>query len=376
MKSTASSFAIVFILVVSPLIARAQEQSNYSDSMPYRPRVFTLAEDAKDGKKTKKQLPRGLAPISEPGLGAEVQNHPITVPVSVLDANATPVAGLTAKDFKIFIDAVEMKVERVEQIDEPLNVVILMDSSASSAEKRTLIQHNALALIATLRPEDKALVAAFNDKLKLLTEFTSDRSALEKAILSKRTPGGTSLFDSLHELIDKKLSPLTGRNIIVLMTDGVDTTSSKWTYASSLAALERTNVMVYPIYIDTFSDAVAATNRGISLATQGPWLNASLLSSIAQPRQEKDIARDYEVGGLYLDDIVNVSGGRAVRASKVEDKRVEQPPLDLRREIAAKYFVTFTPTIKSRVNQRMHLKVRVGRPELAVFARGSYIAGN
>ena len=63
--------------------------------------------------------------------------------------------------------------------------------------------------------------------------------------------GGTKLYDALDLVIKQRLNQVKGRKAIVLFTDGVDTTSKRASYQSTLGEAEELDAMIYPIQYDT-----------------------------------------------------------------------------------------------------------------------------
>jgi hypothetical protein len=47
------------------------------------------------------------------------------------------------------------------------------------------------------------------------------------------------------------------------MTDGVDTQSQNTDYAKSLTEVEKGDVTIYPVYLETFNDVQPAANRRV-----------------------------------------------------------------------------------------------------------------
>src|SRR5947209_18392132 len=117
------------------------------------------------------------------------------------------------------------------------------------------MQDAAIAFLNQLRPNDRVIVVSFDDKIRVLSDPTSDRGVLRAAIRRTRTGDGTRLYDAVDLVIRQQLSPIQGRKAIVLFTDGVDTTSKHSSYRSTLAEAEELDAMIYPIEYDTYDDA-------------------------------------------------------------------------------------------------------------------------
>jgi len=159
------------------------------------------------------------------------------------------------------------------------------------------------------------------------------------------------------ELFEKRLNLIADVAALVILTDGVDTTSRKASYESSLIAAEKGNMPVFPIYLDTF-------------VPQGK--NAAPLNSLFPPVQMIG-KEEYEKGRLYLTDLIRLSGGRAIFAGEVLSGKSKA--LDnLSSDLVSRYYVTFKLSKLDKATNAKKLKIRVNSPNLTVLAKGSYIA--
>ena len=69
---------------------------------------------------------------------------------------------------------------------------------------------------------------------------------------------GTSLYEAVDNAINQQLRGIEGRKAVVLFTDGVDTTSRRATYQSTVRETEEVDALFYPIRYNTYS----GTNGG------------------------------------------------------------------------------------------------------------------
>ena len=353
------SLVLVAAVFVSSFTAAAQD--GFSESVPYRPRVF----------ENKKQP--GSFTVPGPLV---IEDRPITIPVSVLDAGGRVVTDLKKEDFKVLIDGPEARIVSVETRQEPLNVVIVIDVSASGELEQDTVRRITSAIVDQFGEKDRLMVAKFSDRLTILAEPTSDRDRVRTALRKLDRNNGTALYDAVGDLYEKHLASLTGRTVVILITDGVDT-GSRRSYSESLFIAEKTNATVYPIYLDTYESAVSGrSSRPTRLVGWESAVRAGVSGAIASelvvPDKIKLRIRDlYDIGKLYLNDLVFLSGGRAIPA-----KDTTSQTLSIADELRKQYYVSFIPNSKSLTGQRRHLKVRVARPNVAVLARGSYIVGS
>ena len=180
----------------------------------------------------------------------KVDTDLVTVPVVVTDANGKNVPKLQQEDFQVAEDGKPQQIALFATTRLPVSVVLLLDTSASTRDKLTVIQNAAVAFVEKLESTDRVKVISFGSKVRDLSPFSSDRATL-KAAISKTTPGeGTKLYDAV-EFALAALRKLEGRKAIVLFSDGVDWHSDQASEFSTLHWLDEEGVTVYPIRYDT-----------------------------------------------------------------------------------------------------------------------------
>ena len=167
---------------------------------------------------------------------------------SVTDRSGRFVAELGPGDFRVEEDGVEQEIAYFATEDElPLTLALVIDTSDSvrtvfEEEKRTAISF----LETTLRPEDIALVIAFDRSVTLFQDFTDNTNMLGRAIRSLDVGGGTSLYDAVYLAAKDRLRDEAGRKAIILISDGEDTTSSI-TRTEALIAAHQADAVIYSI---------------------------------------------------------------------------------------------------------------------------------
>jgi von Willebrand factor type A domain len=177
----------------------------------------------------------------------------VTVPVVATDADGSYVADLRREEFTVAEDGVQQEIAFFGTVSKPFHVVLMLDTSASTQEKLRLIQQAAGVFVDQLQPADRVKVISFDDQLRDLSEFTSDRSTL-KAAINRTTPGkGTRVYDAV-ELALNTIRRIQGRKAIVIFTDGVDWHSGSATFDGTIRWLDEEGVIVYPIRYDTRSE--------------------------------------------------------------------------------------------------------------------------
>ena len=160
----------------------------------------------------------------------KVETNLVTMPVSVLDREGRFISGLQQKDFKVFENGAEQKVEYFQSVEQPFTVILMLDVSPSTQWQIEDIQNAADDFINQLRPNDKVMVISFDENVHVLSQVTNDRYTLHNAIHRTRFGDGTSLYEAVDHVLEQELSQIQGRKAVVLFTDGVDTTSRRASY--------------------------------------------------------------------------------------------------------------------------------------------------
>jgi hypothetical protein len=174
----------------------------------------------------------------------------VLMPVIATDLNGLYIPDLQRSEFLLEEDGVKQEIAFFVTVTTPFRVVLMIDTSASTEEKLGPIQQAAIAFIDQLKNDDQVKVISFDDEVRELNEFTSDRILLKAAIRKTRPGKGTRLYDAIEVALNN-VRAIQGRKAIVLFSDGVDMHSVQATFKSTLRGLDEDGVVVYPIRYDT-----------------------------------------------------------------------------------------------------------------------------
>ena len=317
----------------------------------------------------------------------KIDTNLVTMPVSVLDRDGRFISGLTQKDFQIFENGVEQKIEYFQSVEQPFTVVLLIDVSPSTRYRIEQIHQSAIAFVNQLRPNDRVMVISFDDNVHILSHPTNDRNQLRNAILTAQFGDGTSLYEAVDHAINRELKRIEGRKAIVLFTDGVDTTSRRASYDSTLQDTEETDVLVYPIRYNTMNDAGGGgyggnyPNRrrggypsgGVFNDILGAILRGSISNFPSGGGGGTGSPEDYATGKRYLELLAQNSGGRAFEADSYGN--LEAAFTGIAEELRRQYSLGYSPDNVGQIGERKQIKIRVMRPDVVVRAKTSYIVG-
>ena len=231
---------------------------------------------------------------------------------TVKDVNGAAVGGLEKTDFTVFDNGVKQTVSLFERhTSQPLSVAVLLDASGSTG-KEMQYQTNAVsrftrALFREGNQKDTAALLTFNWQVQELVSFTRNASRFEDAMKRLRGSAGTSLYDAIY-LGSERIEDRDGRRVLIVVTDGADTVSTK-NYHEALRAAHNADAVVYGILVMPItSDAgrhVAGEHAltGIAHSTGGkmftPGLNAL---DVAFNEILRDLRTQYMLG-FYPKDV-------------------------------------------------------------------------
>jgi VWFA-related protein len=399
MKKFASVFICLGLFAISvaaqtprstrPRVVATQTPEPIQTDAPNQPttkRPPVLLGDTKSNTQTQpSSSPEEVA--EDDGEVIKVETNLVTMPVSVLDRNGRFVSGLKQQDFHIFENNMEQKIEYFASVEQPFTVVLMIDVSPSTAFRIDEIHTAAISFVNQLRRDDKVMVMSFDERVRVLSAPTNNRTVLREAILQAQFGEGTSLYEAVDYAISQQLQRIEGRKAVVLFTDGVDTTSRRATYQATVKDTEEIDALFYPIRYDTYTD-MQSRNGGSSYPSQqgSGSVVADILAGIlgggnvqiggGNPQRRRrgsgSSREEYEMGRRYLEELARNSGGRTFEANN----NLEVAFAGIAEELRRQYTIGYYPEVVGQKGERKQIRVRVKRPSLVVRAKNSYIVGD
>jgi len=252
--------------------------------------------------------------------------------VTVADAQKRLVPDLTKEDFEVFDNEKPQALTYFDNSIHPITVVVMLDTSGSMTLTIDLLKRAAEQFLLRLLPDDKAKVGAFNDKVQISARFSNNRDQLISAVKDLDYGNGTRLWDAVAMSLDE-LKGIDGRKVILVFTDG-DDTSSKVGLGSMIDRARAEEVMVYAIGLE---------------------------SQFMNQRTKPD-------GGLRK--IADETGGGYFELKKTAD--LAPTFTKVASELHSQYVIGFSPTL---LDNRVHkLIVKMKPAGLTARARKSYVA--
>ena len=172
--------------------------------------------------------------------------------VRVTDSAGHAVPGLPKTAFHLFVDDTAHEIAVFEGEDAPVTAGIVIDNSASMAQKRQEVIAAALAFARASNPRDQMFVLHFNESTRFgLPEgvpFTSSIAELERAISAFQLGGATALYDALLTAESHFQFAAFPRKVLLTVSDGGDN-SSRATLAMAITGARDSGIVLYPIGI-------------------------------------------------------------------------------------------------------------------------------
>ncbi|HJQ69612.1 MAG TPA: VWA domain-containing protein [Blastocatellia bacterium] len=279
----------------------------------------------------------------------------VNLNVSVTDRSGLAMANLRREDFEVYENNERQQVEFFAPTTTPFNLVLLLDLSGSIKDKLDVVKAAALRFIEVIGPQDRVAVLTFTHEVRVVSQLTANRDALRKRIKEiERPEGGTAFYDAMWwAMLDTLRGTAGQRNAIVVMTDGVDSSLDRYnpaetrvTFNQLARKLEESDVIVFPIYLDTEYEEVFLRGNGSS--------------------------ESYAVARTQLEKIAELSGGQYFKAEQAKDLS------GVYKQVAAAlrtlYSVGYYPTNSERDGTYRRVRVGVTRQNAAVRARKGYYA--
>lgn len=280
----------------------------------------------------------------------KIETNLVTLPVSVLDTKGRFISNLRQNDFEIFENGIQQRVDYFASIESPFTVVLLLDVSPSTKYKINDIQDAAISFVDQLRREDKLVVVTFSNELKVISQQDTSFHRVRSAIRETKFGDGTSIYEAVDYAIDNLLGSISGRKAIVVLSDGVDTSSSKSSYSRSINKVDKVGALVYTVRYNTFEENQFSGNRQYSIG--------------ASPKE-------YRRGKAYLRDLTKTSGGRLYEAETV--RSLETAFRNISEELRRQYSLGYYPEVDGEDGERRSIKIRVKKANYVVKSKENYV---
>jgi Ca-activated chloride channel family protein len=279
----------------------------------------------------------------------------IDVVATVVDGKGRTVPNLTIDDFIVEEDGQPQTIEHLlPSADLPISIGVVLDASLSMESKIRTAQRAVDRFLSMINKDDEAFVMTFAMHPSLIADFTSDRTTLRNALLTGvNLSGGTSLYDSLYQALQKVQQGHYQKKAVLLVTDGEDTTSMTH-FDKALQYIREADMLVYSIGI-----------KGAPVFDMGTDLASGRAGS---PMTNTTV--DMKVLNRFGD----ASGGRAWEISEAAFGKNMDAVLDtIAAELRSQYSIGYYPTHAMKDGKWHSVRIRMKNPDYVARGRKEYL---
>lgn len=174
----------------------------------------------------------------------------IQIPAVVTDRSGGLVTDLSRKDFTVFEDGRRQEISLFAELKQPFQAVLVLDTSNSAEDRLRVIQNCAISFASQIEAGDRLMVTSFDNEIRQLTDFTSDRTNVESAIRAVESGFGKLLYEAVAHALEQ-LKDVEGRRAVILFTDGVDLGSISASSENTLRRAEEIGAVIYVVRFET-----------------------------------------------------------------------------------------------------------------------------
>ncbi len=274
----------------------------------------------------------------EPYIRVNVQL--VRILATVKDPTGALVGSLERSDFEVRDNGALQQISVFErQTDQPLSVAVMIDNSGSTAKdlkyETDSVSRFLRALLREGNPLDSAALYSFNWEIVKQSAFTRNVPVIERKLRALHGEAGTSLYDAIL-LASRDIEDRQGRKVLVIVTDGGDTTSHT-DFQRAIEAAQLADAVIYPILVVPISNDAGRNTGGENALTT---MSLRTGGRVFQPTLGAEL-----------------------------DQAFDQILRDLRTQYLLAFYPKDVPLTKDRFHQ---LQVAARDPALRVVARSGY----
>jgi len=276
----------------------------------------------------------------DPNDVVRISSNLVPIPASVVDKRGNAVVNLKLDDFELRVDGELRPLSDLTRAETSVRLAMLFDNSGSLDAAREFEKQAAIRFFRkVMRRNDEAAIYSIETDSYLAQPLTNDVLRLQQTIaMFGRPEGGTSLFDAIVDAATY-LRPYAGRRVLVIVSDGIETTSRHNDF-------------------DFVVQHVLADDCQIYVVQTGLYEGANLRALAAERRMEQLTGQTG--GAVYLP-----------KTTDQLDVAFDQIAADLSQQ----YVLSYYPSAEHRDGRLHNLELRVkSRNDVRVRSRKGYYA--
>jgi len=186
----------------------------------------------------------------------KITSNLVPIPASVVDMRGNAVVNLKLDDFELWVDGKQRAITDLTRTETIVRMAMLFDNSGSLDAAREFEKHAAIRFFRkVMRPKDEAAIYSIETDSRLAQPLTKDIGRLEQTIsMFGRPEGGTSLFDAIIDA-SGYLRPYVGRRVLVIVSDGIETTSRNSDFETVVQQVLAADCQIYVVQTGLYEGA-------------------------------------------------------------------------------------------------------------------------
>ena len=251
----------------------------------------------------------------------------VNVTISVTDPYGRFVTGLTKDHFEVFDEKVKQQIAHFSDEDAPISLGIIYDVSGSMKERISRSVRALRRFIETSHEDDDFFLIGFNDRARLVHDFTTSADAILGKLMFVQPKGSTALYDAAYLAVEKVQQGRHNKKALLLISDGQDN-NSRYTYKELRNRVKEADVQIYAIGItDPYNDSLSGYGRA------------------------------------NLEEITRMTGGRAFFPNAYNEPELIEICTRIALELRHQYSVAFYPSGVTSENKWRKIQVKVNPPK-------------
>lgn len=319
-----------------------------------------------------------------------IETHEVHLPLRAYDPMGKDVSDLRPEDLLVVEEGEERPVTWLRQ--EPASIMLVLDLNneigtfkngpsrlydpeperfenpykrpQNDIVPNPIARDMADQFVNSLAPRDHLAIIQYSDKVELIQDWTLDRAEAINSLKSKFRAGLKAKFHAALLLAAEKLRTREGRRIMVLVSDGTDSTDNQRRRAA-FEAVARAQVTVYVI-----SWTALLRNQITNMLR---WTGAHEAQNSASYKRGNELARftrELTLTESWLKDLAEASGGEILLPQSFPD--FMQTPDRVIRDIGAQYTLAYLTEGGPGIDNRRYIEVLSRRPGLQLRTRKRY----
>jgi VWFA-related protein len=313
----------------------------------------------------------------------------VTAPVIVRDPHTGEmILDLTSKDFHVFDNGTEQKIDHFDLGGEPLSIVLVVETSSHVEPMLPAIRQAGIVFTQTVMAKTaEAAVLGYNDEVDVLEPFRMDLDEVQSAINRLQAGySGMRLYDAMArgiELLEQR--PTSRRRILMVIGEARDSGSEN-KLGGVLRRAELANVTIYSVGLSSTAADLRqppADYQPTEIGPPGTYPVPTPNGKPPTPEMEQAVQPNMDLGALLiwlvktgknalgqnsLEIASKATGG--LHVNTLHDRNIQKAIDEIGGELHAEYTISYRPS--GEQTGYHEIKVTMDRPGVNVRTRPGY----